>query len=57
VSVENAVKIIMDSCDKRARKVIFPSKAWYGYYVRPFFPNLVDEGLKKRLLTVIRPKL
>ena len=50
ISVEEAVKTILEVTDKRARKVFFPTKAWYGYYLRPIFPNFVDRGLKKRLL-------
>lgn len=50
ISVKDAVDVIMDSSDKRARKVLFPTKAWYGYYVRPLFPDYVDRSLKKRAL-------
>lgn len=51
IGVEDAVEIIMECTDKRARKVFFPTKAWYSNYVRPLFPNYVDRNLKKRLMS------
>ena len=47
MSVSDAVDTILMGCDKRARKVIFPTKAWFGSYLRPLFPDLVDNNLQK----------
>ena len=49
MGVGQAVKIIIECTDKRARKAFFPTKAWYSNYIRPVFPNYVDRNLKKRL--------
>ena len=49
--VEKAIDIIIECADKRARKAFFPTKAWYSNYIRPVFPNYVDERLKKRLIS------
>ena len=51
MDAEKAVEVIIECADKRARKAFFPTKAWYGNYIRPIFPTFVDKNLKKRLLT------
>lgn len=47
MTVQKAVDTILVGCDSRARKVIFPTKAWFGSYLRPLFPDLVDSNLQK----------
>ena len=48
LTVNEAIDIILKGCDKRARKVIFPTKAWFGSYIRPIFPDFVDNKLSKQ---------
>lgn len=48
LSVIEAIDTILQGCDKRARKVIFPTKAWAGSYIRPIFPDLIDKSLSKQ---------
>ena len=43
--MHEAIDVILKGCDKRARKVIFPSKAWFGNYIRPIFPDMIDKRL------------
>lgn len=45
LSVAEAIDIIMEGCDKRARKVIFPTKPWVANYVRPIFPDIIDKRM------------
>jgi len=45
LTVVEAIDVIIDGCDKRARKVIFPTKAWLANYLRPIFPDLIDKKL------------
>jgi hypothetical protein len=47
LTVRDAIDLILEGCDKRARKVIFPTKAWVANYVRPIFPDVVDGLLYK----------
>uniref|UniRef100_A0A0G4HPJ3 Uncharacterized protein n=1 Tax=Chromera velia CCMP2878 TaxID=1169474 RepID=A0A0G4HPJ3_9ALVE len=45
MAVEAAVDTIMLAADKRARKVMFPLRAYVAVYVRPFIPDLIDPLL------------
>jgi len=45
--VGKAVDYIMTACDKKVRKVFFPTKAWLSNYVRPLFPDFIDKKLAK----------
>lgn len=47
INVDNCVKQILDSADRRARKIFFPFKVYFAAYLRPFFPDLVDKRLKR----------
>ena len=48
LTVNEAIDTILTACDKRARKAIFPTKAWVGNYIRPIFPDIVDKSLSKQ---------
>lgn len=39
--------MIMLAADKRARKVFFPLRVYLAAYVRPFFPDFIDNKVKK----------
>ena len=45
LAINDAIEVILMSIDKKARKVIFPSKAYYANYFRPFFPDYIDKKL------------
>mmetsp|Transcript_25910 Transcript_25910/g.25175 ORF Transcript_25910/g.25175 Transcript_25910/m.25175 type:complete len:133 (+) Transcript_25910:478-876(+) len=45
LTVEEAIGVILESIDKKARKVLFPTKAWLSTYFRPFFPDIIDKKL------------
>lgn len=52
INVEDCVQQILDSADRRARKVratqiYFPFKVFIAAYFRPFFPDLIDRRLKQ----------
>ncbi|EAR97259.1 enoyl-(acyl carrier) reductase (macronuclear) [Tetrahymena thermophila SB210] len=47
MSVEQCADTIILAADKRARKVFFPRQAYLAAYIRPFFPDYVDNKLKK----------
>lgn len=47
LSPDEAVKVILDAADRRARKVFFPLKAYLAVYVRPFFPDFVDTRMRR----------
>lgn len=47
LTVAAAIDIILESIDKKARKVFFPTRPWLSTYVRPFFPDIIDEKLSK----------
>ena len=47
MSIEEAVSIILLALDTRSRKIYFPFKAYFVVYIRPFFPDYVDNKLKK----------
>jgi short-subunit dehydrogenase len=34
--------VIVDAADRGLRKVYFPFSAFFGVYIRPFFPDFVD---------------
>ena len=45
VEVSTAINVIMLAIDKKARKVVFPTKAWLSTFIRPFFPDYVDKKM------------
>lgn len=45
MQVSEAIDYIMQACDRRVRKVFFPTKAWISNYVRPIFPDFIDKKL------------
>lgn len=45
--VDEAIELILDGIDKKARKLFFPTKAWAAVYVRPYFPDFIDRKLLK----------
>mmetsp|Transcript_31784 Transcript_31784/g.23535 ORF Transcript_31784/g.23535 Transcript_31784/m.23535 type:complete len:163 (+) Transcript_31784:364-852(+) len=45
LTVDEAIDVILESIDKKARKVLFPTKAWFSTYFRPFFPDYIDKRL------------
>ncbi len=47
MTVAEAIHVIMEGVDKRARKIIFPTKPWLANYIRPIFPDYVDRKLYK----------
>ncbi|EGR33394.1 short-chain dehydrogenase reductase sdr, putative [Ichthyophthirius multifiliis] len=47
MNVEDCAKIIVFASDKRARKVFFPFKAYMSAYMRPIFPDYVDNKILK----------
>ena len=44
----SAVDVILDVVDRKARKVYFPFKMYFAVYFRPFFPDQVDNRIKRR---------
>lgn len=46
--VEECVKTMLEAADRRARKIFFPTNAYLGVYLRPIFPDFVDNRLKVR---------
>jgi short-subunit dehydrogenase len=42
LSPAQVAAVIVDAADKELRKVFFPFSAFFGVYVRPFFPDFVD---------------
>jgi short-subunit dehydrogenase len=47
LTVDEAIHVILEGIDKKARKLLFPTKAWMSIYFRPFSPDLVDRNLLK----------
>ena len=47
MAVHDAIDVILNACDKRVRKLFFPTKAWISTYIRPIFPDFVDRNLAK----------
>jgi short-subunit dehydrogenase len=47
INVEDCVKDILAAADRRARKIFFPLKVYFGVYLRPFIPDLIDKLFKK----------
>ena len=44
-SVEEVTKVCLLSIDRKARKVLFPTTAWFSAYIRPLFPDFIDNKL------------
>lgn len=42
LSPKQVAAVIVDAADKELRKVFFPFSAFFGVYLRPFFPDFVD---------------
>lgn len=47
LSVEECVNTVMEAADRRGRKIFFPLKAYLAVYLRPFFPDYVDNKFRK----------
>ena len=48
MTVKDCADAIMDATDRRLRKAFFPWKSWAAAYIRPLFPDLVDDMIRKR---------
>lgn len=45
MTVEDAIDVILTAIDVKMRKIFFPTNAWFGNYLRPLFPDVVDKRL------------
>lgn len=48
MTVKDCADAIVDATDRRLRKAFFPFKSWLAAYVRPLFPDIVDDMIRKR---------
>ncbi len=48
MGVDECAEQIIDAADRRLRKVYFPASSFFGVYLRPFLPDVVDSIAKRK---------
>lgn len=52
MSSEECARLMVESVENRDKLYIMTTKGQLGYYLRPFFPNLIDSLSKKNIQDV-----